>query len=269
MAAQLPIAPLLNPVITKNTVKFVHSLSLKKYRDAEQCFVGEGPKVVADLLPLIKCRTLFATAGFLRQHSDAIRCCREVLEVTQAELERLSLLKSPREALGIFDLPRHSESAEELSNISAKQLCLALDGVQDPGNLGTILRIADWFGIEHLFASPDTADAFAPKVVQATMGAIGRVKLHYMPISELLSSMPAHTPVYGTFLDGDNMNGMKLENRGLIVMGNEGKGISDEVGERVTHRLFIPNYPKGRPTSESLNVAVATAIVCAAFRSQS
>ena len=256
-------------MITKNTIKFIHSLSIKKYRDAEQCFVGECPKVVSDLLPLISCRTLYATANYLEHHTEARHRCCELVKVTQAELERLSLLKTPREALAIFDMPTRSETIEALSLLPGQQLCLALDGVQDPGNLGTIIRVADWFGIEHIFASPDTADVFAPKVVQATMGAIGRVTLHYLHLPELLGRLAPETKVYGTFLDGADMYAQHLENKGQIIMGNEGKGISNEVGNYVTNRLFIPSYPKGRATSESLNVAIATAIVCAAFRQQS
>ena len=136
----------------------------------------------------------------------------------------------------------------------------------DPGNLGTIIRIADWFGIEHIFASPDTADAFAPKVVQATMGAIARIHIHYLPLPHLLQSLPPEVSVYGTFLNGDNIYDKDIKPHGIIVMGNEGKGISAEVSRSITHRLFIPHYPADRPTSESLTVAVATAIICAEFR---
>jgi len=144
-------------------------------------------------------------------------------------------------------------------------LCLALDEVQDPGNLGTIIRIADWFGIEHIFCSQGTADVYNPKVVQATMGALARVHVHYVNLSELIDSLP-DIPVYGTFLDGTNIYEQELSQTGIIVMGNEGNGISPEVRKVINRRLYIPNYPANRPTSESLNVAVATAITCAEFR---
>jgi TrmH family RNA methyltransferase len=146
-----------------------------------------------------------------------------------------------------------------------RSLCLALDDVQDPGNLGTIIRIADWFGIEDIFCSRGTVDVYNPKVVQATMGAIARVRVHYVDLPEFIASMGS-TPVYGTFLDGKDMYGCQLSGNGLIVMGNEGNGISGEIERMVNNKLYIPNYPAERATSESLNVAVATAIVCAEFR---
>ncbi|EKC70747.1 tRNA/rRNA methyltransferase, partial [human gut metagenome] len=140
------------------------------------------------------------------------------------------------------------------------------DGVQDPGNLGTIIRIADWFGITHIYCSQDTADVYNPKVVQATMGSIARVKVEYGDLLGLVESLPADVPVYGTLLDGDNIYQQKLENRGLIVMGNEGKGISPALAKKVNHKLLIPNFPEGRATADSLNVAIATAITCSEFR---
>ena len=144
------------------------------------------------------------------------------------------------------------------------KLTLALDGVQDPGNLGTIVRIADWFGIEDILCSMDTADIYNPKAIQATMGAIARVRLHYVDLPDMLSQ--TSLPIYGTFLDGENLYDKQLSPEGIIVMGNEGKGITKEVGEKVSERLFIPSYPAQRETSESLNVAIATSIVCAEFR---
>ena len=162
------------------------------------------------------------------------------------------------------------EEAEEknfgFSKINTQELSLALDGVQDPGNLGTIIRIADWFGITHIYCSQDTADVYNPKVVQATMGSIARVKVEYGNLLALVESLPADVPVYGTLLDGDNIYQQQLENRGLIVMGNEGKGISPALAKKVNRRLLIPNFPEGRATADSLNVAIATAITCSEFR---
>jgi TrmH family RNA methyltransferase len=164
--------------------------------------------------------------------------------------------------MGIFRQPRHD------ADITApeRELCLALDSVQDPGNLGTIIRIADWFGIENIFCSQGTVDAYSPKTVQATMGAIGRVKVHYVDLPSFIETIKERAPLYGTFLDGDDIYGKKLENRGLVIMGNEGNGISEECRKHITEKLFIPNYPVGRETSESLNVSVATAIICSEFR---
>ena len=144
-------------------------------------------------------------------------------------------------------------------------LSLALDGIQDPGNLGTIIRIADWFGIQTIFCSEDTVDAWNPKVVQATMGSIARVNIYYMSLSALIDTLPADYPVYGTLLDGDNIYTQPLTPHGLIVMGNEGNGISPEIRAKVNRRLLIPSYSQD-DTAESLNVAIATAITCAEFR---
>lgn len=150
--------------------------------------------------------------------------------------------------------------------LPSQQLCLALDGVQDPGNVGTIIRVADWFGITQIYCSHETADVYNPKVVQATMGSLARVDVQYTDLTTLIDNLPESCPVYGTLLDGSDLYQQELSDHGLIVMGNEGKGLTVEVRQRVNHRLLIPNYPKGRDTAESLNVAIATAIVCAEFR---
>ena len=144
---------------------------------------------------------------------------------------------------------------------------MALDDIQDPGNLGTIIRLADWFGIEHIICSPNTVDVYNPKTIQATMGGIARVKVYYTPLPDLIKSL-GDTPIYGTLLNGDNMYSQRLSRNGLIIMGNEGNGISKEVESLITRKLYIPNYPQSRETSESLNVAIATAVVCAEFRRQ-
>ena len=143
---------------------------------------------------------------------------------------------------------------------------MVLDDIQDPGNLGTIIRIADWYGIRHIICSPHTADAFSPKVVQATMGALARVNVSYNSLTELFTSLDKSIPVYGTYLDGQDIYSTEITPNGIIVMGNEGNGITREVSEYINQRLYLPNYPKGVETSESLNVAIATAITCAEFR---
>ena len=243
---------------------------MKKFRDAEQSFVAEGPKAVEDLLSLLPCRLLYATPHFLQDLPAAVlQPVGQIHEVTPGDIERLSLLRAPREAVAVFERPSWSNvPGETLAHLPAAELCLALDGVQDPGNVGTIVRLADWFGITHLFASPDTADVFAPKVVQATMGSVGRVQVHYLDLPGFLRRLPADVPVYGTFLDGRNLYAQNLQPHGVLVMGNEGRGISPSVAQLTNRRLYIPNYPPGRATGESLNVAVATAIVCAAFRQE-
>ena len=164
--------------------------------------------------------------------------------------------------MGIFRQPQYDTD----TTTPQRELCLALDNVQDPGNLGTIIRIADWFGIENIFCSTGTADIYNPKTIQATMGAIGRVRVHYVDLPEMLASLKGKAPIYGTFLDGEVVYTKKLEKHGVIVMGNEGNGIGDECSRHITERLLIPSYPEGRATSESLNVSVATAIICNEFR---
>lgn len=246
-------------MLSKNKIKYIHSLDLKKNRKSEQAFVAEGHKLVGELSGHFPCRMLLATRTWLDEHPQAE--ADEIIEVTWEELTRASLLKTPQDVLAVFSQPEYPICPE----VIGQSLCLALDDIQDPGNLGTIVRMADWFGIEHIFCSQGTVDVYNPKTIQATMGALARVKLHYCHLPSLIASV-GEAPVYGTFLDGENMYGKELSSHGLIVMGNEGNGISDEVGKLVNERLYIPNYPPQRETSESLNVAIATSVICAEFR---
>lgn len=246
-------------MISKNKIKYIRSLELKKNRNKEGKFVAEGFKVVDDLLALQPADLIVATQEWL--HGKHLAAQTEVIEVTEEELKKVSFLQHPQQVLAVF---RQAQDGD--FSINTQELSLALDGVQDPGNLGTIIRIADWFGITHIYCSQDTADVYNPKVVQATMGSIARVKVEYGDLLGLVESLPADVPVYGTLLDGDNIYQQQLENRGLIVMGNEGKGISPALAKKVNRRLLIPNFPEGRATADSLNVAIATAITCSEFR---
>ena len=254
-------------MISKNKIKYIRSLELKKNRNKEGVFVAEGHKVVDDLLALQPALLIVATAEWLK--GKQLGAETEVIEVTDEELKKVSFLQHPQQVLAVFRQEQATAiDSFEFSGIDTTELSLALDGVQDPGNLGTIIRIADWFGITHIYCSQDTADVYNPKVVQATMGSIARVKVEYGNLLGLVESLPADVPVYGTLLDGENIYQQPLENRGLIVMGNEGKGISPALAQKVNRRLLIPNFPEGRPTADSLNVAIATAITCAEFRRQ-
>jgi len=243
-------------MISKNQIKTIHQLEQKKYRQREGLFVAEGPKVVGDLLRQgFKPRQLFATtdwndASLVMPSQDDV-----VQLVTEEELRKVSFLQHPQQVLATFPIPTAQAPSVPTS------LSLALDGIQDPGNLGTIIRIADWFGIDTIYCSPDTADAWNPKVVQATMGSIARVHLYYIDLQQLLSKTTL--PVYGTLLDGQDIYQQELSSEGIIVMGNEGNGISAPIRQLVTHRLLIPPF---RPGAESLNVAIATAITCSEFR---
>jgi len=236
--------------LSKTQIKWVRSLQQKKFRDTEGMFVAEGKKCVEDL-----------QAGFelvlLVTNENA----------TTTEIEQMSSLRTPQGIIGVFRKPNITIHLSP----DDTQLLLVLDGVQDPGNLGTIIRTCDWFGIHDILCSRDTADCYNPKVVQATMGALARVRIHYVDnLTQVLSEyQAAGYPIYGTLLDGKNMyaaDSIPSKNKSIIVMGNEGNGISQEVRELITHPLFIPPYPTNVPTSESLNVSIATAIVLAEFR---
>ena len=255
-------------MLSKNKQKLIRSLDRKKNRDAEGLFLAEGPKLVTELLAHFRCRLLVGEPAVLSKVPSEVNAVAERVEVTAEELARVSLQRAPQGLLAVFEKPQ-PVAAQSLLPVAGRSLCLALDGVQDPGNVGTIVRIADWWGIEHVICSHDTADVFAPKTVQSTMGALGRVGVHYTDLPAWLDELPAGTPVYGTLLDGDNLYDSELTPHGIIVMGNEGNGISSAVRERVSHRLLIPSFPPDRPTSESLNVAVATAVTCAEFRRRS
>ena len=249
--------------LSKNRIKYIHSLEIKKHRDANQVFVAEGPKLVGELLGHFPCQLLVATSDWMdQQHTPPV--CDEFIEVSEEELVRASFLKSPQQVMAVF----HQRKEAFPTDAAKHNLCLALDGVQDPGNLGTILRLADWFGIRHILCSPDTADVYNPKTVQATMGSLARVSVHYTDLQEFIRHLPTNIPIYGTFLDGDNIYSHPLSANGMIIMGNEGKGIRKEIESLVTRKLYIPAYPTERGNSESLNVAIATAIVCAEFRRQ-
>lgn len=247
-------------MISKNKIKAIKALEQKKNRNAENRFMAEGPKVVEDLLQNYKPRTIVALKEWLQDKNFSQDV--EVIDVTQEELQKVSLLQHPQQVLAIMDIPSHDTTLLPPTNA----LSLALDGVQDPGNMGTIIRIADWFGIENIYCSPDTVDAYNPKVVQATMGSLARVNIIYTDLKKITDSMPQDYPIYGTLLDGEDIYTHTLTPSGLIIMGNEGNGISPEIRKKINNKLLIPNYPANRPTADSLNVAIATAIVCSEFR---
>jgi len=247
-------------MISKNQIKYVRQLELKKFRTRLGLFVAEGPKVVGDLMLRYRLQSVFATSEWSGwQHSPTRESCESTL-VTDDELQRISFLQHPQQVLAVFQLPETTEVT-----LPDNELVLMLDGIQDPGNLGTIIRIADWFGIGRIYCSPDTADAWNPKVVQATMGSLAHVQICYTPLPELTDRRPQGMPVYGTLLDGNDIYRQELSANGIIVMGNEGRGLSDDMRQRVTHRLLIPSFHPG-PSAESLNVAIATAITCSEFR---
>lgn len=247
--------------LSKNKIKYIQLLKQKKYRSQHNTFVAEGSKLIFDLMPHLSCQLLVIDEETKAHASNKHHKAEEIIIATRAEIKRASHLATPPDAIAVFYQSHQNLSETDLTH----QLSLLLDGVQDPGNLGTIIRIADWFGIENIVCSTDTVDIYNTKTVQATMGALSRVNIHYANIVDLLTQY-SNSPIYGTFLDGENIYTKTLHPHGFIVMGNEGKGIRPDVEKLISHRLYIPSFSTNNTTSESLNVAVATAIVCSEFR---
>lgn len=249
--------------LTNSLCKTIKALDERKTRRKEHAFKAEGTKCVLDTLEHFSLRYLVATAAWLEEHLAETRNISQelIIRCPKREMGRLSSLSTPPEVIAVYDIPEYRFN----DNCVLDNLILALDTIQDPGNLGTIIRVADWFGITDILCSFETTDCFSPKVIQATMGSISRIKIHYCNLTETLKHIPK-VNIYGTFLDGDNISDITLNQNGVIVIGNEGNGISKEIEELVTHRLLIPSYPEGRPTGESLNAAIATAITLAKFR---
>lgn len=248
-------------MLSKNKIKYIHSLEQKKHRSKEQAFVAEGNKLVSDMLPHYSCPLLIAKPCWMATQGDITTD--ELIVAEDEDIRKASLLKSPQDVLAVFRIPSWKIEEADPQN----ELILMLDGIQDPGNLGTIIRLADWFGFEHIICSPDTVDVFNPKVVQSTMGALAHVKVHYTELGAYLEKQKERNiPIYGTFLEGEDIYERDLSGNGVVIMGNEGNGIRKELEEMVNEKLYIPSYPQGRSTAESLNVAIATAVVCAEFR---
>lgn len=230
-------------MLSKTQIKQITALSQKKIRDRQKMFVAEGIKLVEDLLHSGLVAHQIYSKEPLTFAPDKVQL------ISERDLKKISSLKTPQTVVGVFEFPTSVE-------INFNRWIVVLDTVRDPGNLGTIIRLCDWFGVENLVCSPTTVDCFNPKVVQATMGSIARVSIHYLHINNFLKSAPV--PVYGTFLEGTNVYQTPLPDRGILVLGNEAQGISEEVSNLCTHKLHIPAFGKGQ--TESLNVASATAI---------
>lgn len=239
-------------MVSKNQIKFITSLQQKKFRLQHRMFFAEGEKIItefmdSDLEPV----EIFTLTPDIYKKYDA-----KVTQISESDLKKISTLVTPNNSLAVFKIPKEN-------NFLEKGLIVVLDDVRDPGNLGTIIRLCDWFGIEKIVCSTDSVDVYNPKVVQATMGSLSRVEVYYMNIQELLSE--TKLAVYGAFMDGKNIYHKKLKSEGYIVMGNESKGISAEVEKLVTDKITIPRFGRLQQT-ESLNVATATAIVLSEFR---
>lgn len=250
--------------ISASTRKLIASLRQPRHRREHGLFVIEGTRAVLDTVPFFEVEYLAATSSWLEEFGGSLpEGLPGVLVARPDDMERMSSLTTPQGILAVCRIPRPDDGYA----FDPSELVLALDRVQDPGNLGTIIRVADWFGVTRILASEDTVDVYNPKVVQATMGALARVQVEYCGLVEVLTHAREHgVAVYGTFLDGDNLYSARLTPGGIVVMGNEGNGISAEVGEAVSHRIKIPPFPAGRLTVESLNVSMAAGITLAEFR---
>ena len=244
-------------MLSNNDKKLIRSLAQGKYRRRHRLFIAEGMKVVSTIAQRYAPLRLFVT-----ETTDCSQFSIEPDIIDERQLTTISSLQHPQGVLALFPLPEETEA------VFAPQLCLALDAVQDPGNLGTIIRVADWFGIRHIVCSHDTADAYAPKVVQATMGSVAHVDVHYVDLPQWLHANQHTMPVAVTSLRGTNIYDAQLPSHAIIVMGNEGNGVSEAVMQQASMQLRIPSYSSNSDGAESLNVAMATAIVCAEWRRQ-
>ena len=257
-------------MLSKSKIRLIHSLDSRKWRRASRLFVAEGPKLVSELMDNLECTFLLVSSEWADDNQDVFLtlCSRsdaEVEVVKPAGLERVSFQQTPQGVLALFEIPSFNVNPVEAMT---SRLNLALDGVQDPGNIGTIVRLADWFGVRDIWCSENTADVWSPKAVQASMGGLARVRVHYINLYETLKSLPQSVPCVATALDGEPLWQSRLPQTGVIVMGNEGRGVTQEVSSTCGQRLLIPSFPPGAATTESLNVGVATAIVLAEFRRQ-
>lgn len=237
-------------MVTKHQIKLIKSLGQKKYRHQEGLFVVEGIKGIAEFLNSpIELDHLFATEVLFDVEDGNYSI------ISDKDLNRISFLKNPNKALAIFKIPT-------TQRINTSGLSVVLDDIRDPGNLGTIIRLCDWFGIKQIICSPNSVDCYNPKVVQASMGSLARIKIDYRDLSEFIKS--SDLPVYGTFMHGDDIYASDLSKEGLIIFGNEANGISNSISDLVDKRITIPQFGDIKNT-ESLNVANATAIVLSEF----
>lgn len=251
-------------MISKNKAKFIISLQKKKARDEEGLFVIEGDKIVREFLAAkIPVNTLVANREFLNSlHAELTRTVNEIEEISYEDLKHISTLKSPHNALALIPIPEREINTSEV----LKQLCVALDFVQDPGNMGTIIRAAGWFGIKNIVCSEDCVDVYNPKVIQASMGALLHVNVFYYDLRKLLSDAAVwKVPVFGTLLEGESVYRHKLDNKGVILLGNESKGISDNLIPLITDKIMIPRFSTSNHGIDSLNVGMAASVVFSEF----
>ena len=239
-------------MVSKNQIKLITSLQQKKFRQLHKLFIAEGVKVIQELLDSnFVLEHLYVTESIFESLNNEFKTV-----ITESELKKISCLSTPNNSLALFAIP-------EMEKPITSGLIVALDAVRDPGNLGTIIRLCDWFGVEQLWCNEQTVDLYNPKVVQATMGSLARVKVHYLDLEKEIQK--TNLPVFGTFMDGENIYQSNLPSEGILILGNEANGISSAIEKLVTSRLAIPRFGNLQKT-ESLNVATATAIFLSEFK---
>ena len=245
-------------MISKNQIKFIRSLQLKKHRDTHNCFVVEGKKIVDEIIQSdFSIYQIFATKGWLLSNLNIV--AEQTHQISEKELSRISQHSTPNKVLAVVE---KVERELKISTIT-KGLTLVLDEIKDPGNLGTIIRVCDWFGVERIICSKNSVDIYNSKVVQSSMGSLVRVMVYYADIEDVINQLPSDFPIYGAYMDGKNITDIVIEKDAILIMGNESFGISDKVGLFIKERIAIPNKKEG---AESLNVAIATSILLHEFR---
>ncbi len=249
-------------MIGKKKINQIKSLIQKKNRLKENLFLIEGDKIVLEVAnSRFRIKELFATSEFIYKNNYLPNNIDRIIEVSYEDLRKASLLKHPQQSLALCYLPHEEILPSRMEGIS-----FYLDGIQDPGNLGTILRTADWFGMNHLYCSPDTVDIFNPKVIQSSMGSFIRIKTFYTPFDELAEqAYHNNISLFGTFMEGENIYQAQLLCPSILVLGNEGNGIRQGVAKKIKNRLHIPSFKSGLKQPESLNVAVAAGILASEF----
>lgn len=256
-------------MLTKNQIHSVHNLKDVSARRESRSFVAEGPKLVSELLGTdYPVRCVYAVKEWIDMNQEKVIVNKIPLEeVTHNELKKISQLTTPNQVLAVVGIPPVTLDWSLINS----DLTLVLDGIQDPGNLGTMIRIADWFGIRQIICSKGSADIYNPKVIQSSMGSIFRIKVFYEELVEFLSDLTENITVYGAFLDGESLDTSDIQNKGLLIIGSESHGISPQVESLITHRLKIPSFQLSsqRTGAESLNASVAAGILCYNFRFRS
>jgi TrmH family RNA methyltransferase len=252
-------------MISKNKARFIISLREKKTREEERLYVVEGDKIVREFLAAgIPLKMLVAKPEFIRSvPPDQLPATCETEEVSFEELRHISTMKTPHNALAVVHIPEQQLNVNEVLN----ELCIALEFVQDPGNMGTIIRAAGWFGIQNIVCSEDCVDVYNPRVIQASMGAMLHVKVYSYPLEKFLGEAVAkNVPVFGTLLEGQSIYDHKLDNKGVILLGNESKGISEQLQSYISEKIMIPRFSPAKPGIDSLNVGMAASVVFSEFR---